>query len=221
MKKPTKLIMNALIADLRAMPAKRPLTYGESLQFARFQAARVRRWADATEPAINLVWLLNQRAVPVNLVPSYKLSEESGLTTDQVTGRLEMFINENEPAVRQRFTLAHEFKHVLDFDDAPLLHAALASGNDEIKKNLIEAIANEFAGHLLMPKPLVTSAWFKCQNVSLLANLFDVSVEAMTRRLTKLGILGTPQRRPHTYFRQSGSLLFPVELEMDTNLSVA
>src|SRR5262245_6671919 len=107
-----------LIERLRALAPKRPLTYSESVKVARWQASRLRMWDGAHDPAINLAWLLNQRAVPVQLVASYKLGEESGLTTDQIGGKLQMFINESEPHVRQRFSLLHEFKHVLDFDDA-------------------------------------------------------------------------------------------------------
>jgi len=118
MKTPTKIAMRQLLSELRGIAPHRPLTYGESLQVARVQAARLRRWAEATEPDINLIWLVRQRLVPVSFVPSYKLGEQSGLTTDRVSGRLEMFVNHSEPELRQRFSLLHEFKHVLDFDDA-------------------------------------------------------------------------------------------------------
>jgi hypothetical protein len=207
MNQPTRREIDGLIAALRAVAPKRPLTYGESLQVARLQASKLRTWAKATaSPDINLVWLLNQTAVPVNLVASHTLGEESGLTTNAISGKLEMYLNSSEPAQRQRFSLLHEFKHVLDFADADRLHAALGSGIKKVQADQIELIANEFAGQVLMPKRLVVSAWLKTQNLALTANLFNVSLEAMKTRLTKLGLLGEIKPRPRTYFRINGPM---------------
>jgi len=203
MKTPTKAVMRALITDLRTIAPKRPLTYGESLQVARVQASRLRRWAGAEKPDINLIWLVKQRQVPVRFVPSYKLGEQSGLTTDQVAGRLEMFINDGEPPLRQRFSILHELKHAIDFDDAPVLHAQLGRGNHTVKGTMIEAIANDFAAHVLMPTPLVKREWFAWRDLATVANIFNVSTEAMGRRLEKLGILGDPRPVPRAYFRRT------------------
>lgn len=202
MKKLTNTEMKALLSELRGVAPKRPLTYGESLRVGRIQAVRIRRWAKHRKPEINLIGLVEQQVIPVNFVPSHKLGEESGLTTDQVTGRLEMFINENEPPLRQRFSLLHELKHAIDFDDAPTLHAKLGRGNAEVQAGQIEAIANDFAAHVLMPTPLVKREWLAWRELSLVANVFNVSVEAMATRLEKLGILGDPKPKPRIYFRR-------------------
>jgi hypothetical protein len=206
--------MHRLLAELRNLAPPRPLTYGESLQLARVQAWHLRQWMGAgDEPAINLLWLVRQRAVPVSFVPSYKLGEESGLTTDHFGGRLQVFINEGEPRVRQRFSLLHEVKHVLDFPDAARLHSRLGSGNAEVKANMIEWIANEFAGHVLMPTRLIKRMWFRTQNVELMARLFNVSPEAMTTRLSVLGLIGEPKPAPRGYFRAAG--LRPAGVEQE------
>jgi hypothetical protein len=207
MKYVTKPKMFELIGKLRALAPKRPLSYGESLQVARIQAARVRSWLDSNQPAINLIWLRQQRAVPVNFVPSYRLGEDSGLTTNQISGRLEIYVNEQEPRQRQRFTALHEFKHALDFDDAATLHTRLGSGDARRQAMQIELICNEFAGHVLMPTPLVKRVWFQTQDVTLCANLFNVSPEAMSKRLTVLGLIGKPQSTPRSYFRRPGLLV--------------
>lgn len=198
--------IDQLIARLRAIAPKRPLSYGESLQVGRRQAERLRRSLSVAQPDINLMWLIDQQAVPVKFVASHKLGEESGLTTDQITGRLTMFVNESEPRVRQRFSLLHEFKHVLDWRDADQLHARLGSGNASHQAQQIELIANDFAAHVLMPTALVKRWWFKTQHRALLATTFNVSLEAMTTRLTHLGLIGEPAKRPTTYFRRAGSL---------------
>lgn len=196
-----------LLAELRGVAPHRPLTYGESLQLARLQAWRLRQWAGAgDEPNLNLLWLIRQRAIPVSFVPSYRLGEESGVTTDHFGGRLQVFINGGEPHQRQRFSLLHELKHVLDFPDAARLHTRLGSGNAEVKANMIEWIANEFAGHVLMPTKLVKRLWFRSQNAELMASLFNVSPEAMTTRLSVLGLIGEPKPAPRRYFREAGRL---------------
>lgn len=144
--------------------------------------------------------------MPVEFVASHTLHEESGLTTNAISGRLHMYINDNEPHVRQRFSLLHEFKHVLDFADADRLHAKLGSGNAKRQADMIEWIANEFAGHVFMPTGMVKRLWFSTQDVSLLATMFDVSMEAMTTRLEILGLIGQPKPLPKVYFRGNGSL---------------
>ncbi|HJQ08030.1 MAG TPA: ImmA/IrrE family metallo-endopeptidase [Candidatus Saccharimonadales bacterium] len=171
------------------------------------QASRLRQWADATEPDMNLIWLVEQTAVPVHFVASYKLDEQSGLTTNGVEGRLRMFINQSEPAVRQRFTLLHEFKHVLDFDDDEVLHAKLGRGNQKLKKDMIEWIANEFSACGLMPIARVKREWCAWRDLPTVANIFNVSVEAMANRLERLGLIETNKPKPRVYFRRPGLTL--------------
>ena len=204
MKKPTKQAIQIMFNDVRAVMGKRPHTYGESLQAARTQAAKLRLILGVNAPEIDLLWLIDQRAVPVNFVPSYRIGEQSGLTTDYITGKLEIFINEGEPRVRQRFSVLHELKHVLDWPDAHVLHSKLGSGDAELQGKLIEQVANEFAAYVLMPTMLVKRIWFKTQSVQLAATMFNVSAEAMTTRLTKLGLIGEPKPRPRMYFRALG-----------------
>jgi Zn-dependent peptidase ImmA (M78 family) len=124
--------------------------------------------------------------VPVNFVPSYTLGQDSGLTTDEISGRLEIYVNDQEPHVRQRFTLLHEFKHALDFEHADLFYARLGSGDPERHERQVEAIANEFAANVLMPTVLVKRAWFRTQNLSV------------------LGLIGEPKPVPRMYFRSAG-----------------
>jgi len=207
MEKISKTKMRALIDGSRNRAPNRPLTYGESLQVARLQAAYLREQLQMDRPDANLIWLIEQTAVPVHFVPSYELNEDSGLTTDLINGRLEMFINQNEPTVLQRFSLLHEFKHVLDFPNASILHSKLGVGNEKLKGDMIEWIANEFAGQVLMPTPLVKRIWFKTQSLPLAASLFNVSPEAMRTRLERLNLIGDPKPRPRMYFRSAGLVL--------------
>jgi Zn-dependent peptidase ImmA (M78 family) len=215
MKKPTKKEVNELIAELRLLVPDRALSYGDALQIARVQATHVRQWAKAEDPNINLIWLVAQTAVPVNFVPSYTLEEESGLTTDELSGRLEIYINQDEPEARQRFSLLHEWKHTLDFYDADVLYSRFGWGDTEARDGMIEAIANDFAAHVLMPTGLVKRLWFETQNIPKMAKLFNVSMEAMSRRVDKLNLAGETRPRPRTYFRRASSLFVPGEAAGD------
>jgi hypothetical protein len=57
-----------------------------------------------------------------------------------------------------------------------------------------------------MPTMLVKRAWFAVQDIDALGRLFNVSPEAMTTRLEKLGLIGKPDTEPRMYFRQVGVL---------------
>jgi len=195
--------MAALVAELRSLAPKRPLSYGESLQVARLQATRLRRLLDVEKPDMNLIWLVKQRKFPVHFVASFKLGEESGMTTNAVDGKVRMFINEGEPDVRKRFSLLHELKHVLDFDDADLLHKRLGSGDGKRREQQIEWVCNEFAAYALMPTALVKQVWYKTQDVDLAAGMFNVSPEAMSTRLERLGLRDRRPKVLKSYFRRS------------------
>ncbi|MGY1771637.1 ImmA/IrrE family metallo-endopeptidase [Blastococcus sp. SYSU D00813] len=101
-------------------------------------------------------------------------------------GRWLIVLNGAEPLVRQRFSLAHEFKHAIDhrfraelYVDRPGLSAAAQA----------EQAADYFAACLLMPKRWLYAAWADgYQRVSELCRLFGVSPQAMSRRLAHLGL---------------------------------
>lgn len=197
--------MNTLLTQLRAISPRRPLSFGEALRVAGIQAFRIQQWLGGTDARTNLAWLLQQRAVPVHRIPRYRLGDTtSGLTTDAVDGKLQIFVNQNEPHVRQRFTLAHELKHVLDFYANDTIYRRLGSGNAMRHHDQIEAVCNHFAAHLLMPTARFKRAWFRSQDVAQLAKQFYVSHEAVMVRLDKLGLSDEPQPPSRAFFRRSG-----------------
>nr|MDZ8063829.1 ImmA/IrrE family metallo-endopeptidase [Nostoc sp. EkiNYC01] len=110
-------------------------------------------------------------------------------------------INSKHHINRQRFTIAHEFGHYL-------LHSQLAKiffdestvffrdkeASEGIKYQEIEA--NQFAAELLMPELILREKIvqqpldaFDEAAIKQLANEFEVSVQALTIRLTKLGLI--------------------------------
>lgn len=86
---------------------------------------------------------------------------------------------------RRRFTLAHEFKHVLDHPFTRTLYP----GHIERESPQAEAMCDYFAACLLMPRLWVKRLWTGgLQDIDHLAARFRVSPAAMSLRLSQLGI---------------------------------
>ena len=98
-----------------------------------------------------------------------------------------IFINDNDPETRQKFTLAHElghfFLHMKDDADGVII-------SFRGDKNPIEREADIFAAELLMPKHLIEQEHrdIPFPTASYLASQFGVSKEAMRYRLDEMGL---------------------------------
>lgn len=193
----------SVLAVLRALVPRRALEPGQAEYVAELQANRLLELAGLPEPPIpdeliaDLPRILVRRDVDL---------PASG-STHWDNGRWVISINGSEPQTRQRFSAAHELKHVLDdrfrdviYQDRPGLSAAQQS----------ELAAEYFAACLLMPKRLVRRAWYDgVQRISELSELFAVSPQAMHRRLRHLGLLADYERcgsnRPARWQRAGGA----------------
>ena len=116
-------------------------------------------------------------------------------------GRTTIGVNENHHPNRQRFTLAHELGHFLlhsntssIFIDASIIFFRDGTSSDGSKAQEIEA--NAFAAELLMPEKHLREIInnqpldaFDAGAVRRLAAQFGVSAQALTIRLTKLGLI--------------------------------
>lgn len=115
-------------------------------------------------------------------------------------------VHEKHPRVRKRFTIAHEIgHHVLGHQSQRGDHVHVDRGNFISQRgprastglDPKEIEANQFAAALLMPATLVRKEVALLvdkhalldSDVGSLAELFDVSEQAMTIRLTTMGIL--------------------------------
>lgn len=111
-------------------------------------------------------------------------------------------VNSRHSPTRQRFTMAHELGHYMlhrstanIFFDESLLFFRNQRSSEGTKRQEIEA--NNFAAELLMPEPAIRQRLeepidaFNEEEVEKLASEFKVSSQALTIRLTKLGLLST------------------------------
>jgi Zn-dependent peptidase ImmA (M78 family) len=101
-------------------------------------------------------------------------------------------LSADEPAVRQRFSLMHEFKHVLDHTTKQYLYG---DRPHQTAAEQAERVADYFAACLLMPKRVIKSLWYQGQqNIGQLAQTLQVSPAALRYRLNQLGLTDPPPR---------------------------
>ncbi len=119
----------------------------------------------------------------------FKSSDIAGILHKE-NGKTTIYVNSTDPDKRKRFTIAHElghyFLHLNNKDDALVVEYRTINnnGNDEKEKE-----ANSFAAALLMDEVLVKSLWNDLKSVQAIADIFQVSYEAMGYRLNNLGLI--------------------------------
>lgn len=188
-----------LLRKLRTTMPIRALAYYEHLIIAERQATQLLAELEQTEPGVSLDWLTDDslKNVDVVMTPRWRMESLSGMTTWR-DGRWVIGINKGQPQARRRFTLAHEWKHVIDAHRDKITY-------QKITPDQRERIADYFAACYLMPKLWVRRVWARgLQDPEALAGLFKVSEPAMRRRLTYLQYLDDEPHRPtKTYFRMT------------------
>ena len=173
-----------LVASVRRLMPDRALSFPEACRVAERQAHEIlKRW-DYDSPPFPEALITELPRIDVQRVGSLVASG----ATRWSQGAWRIRINAADSAARQRFTLAHEFKHVLDAPVESVIHARLQTGSGHERQ--VEAICDHFAACLLMPKRWVTQAWYAGhQDLGELAWLFEVSQQAMLIRLQTLGLI--------------------------------
>lgn len=183
----------SVLYRLRRLAPRRPLTQYEAYRVAELQANRLLSWSGVTEfgtpsdivSGLPFLEVALRRDLPV-----------SGLT-NWFKPRWLILLNGTEPAVRQRFSLMHEFKHIIDHEGIDYLYP----GNwIQDSNRRAELVADYFAACLLMPKRLVKRCYGQgMHEVSELAGAFGVSTVAMAVRLQQLRLVDPTPRCDHGY----------------------
>ncbi len=190
---------NSTLFRLRALMPRRPLSHHESLRVAELQANRLLELTGVREPGTPSEIVSGLPFVEVGVRPDLPVS---GLT-NWFKPRWLILLNANEPPGRRRFSLMHEFKHILDHDGIGYLYPNTPFLDSDQRA---EAVADYFAACLLMPKRLVKRRFGQGQQrVGELAAEFGVSPVAMQVRLQQLGLADAPRRCDRPY-RSVGQL---------------
>lgn len=178
-----------VIAQLRDFVPIRPLSRIEALQLAERQALTFLHLVGVTEAPVSERVIADLPRVNVRRISPFPVSG----ATHWVNGIWEIVVNGAEPITRQRFSLAHELKHVLDHRFIQVLYTG--EPNLDERHRWIEQTCDYFAGCLLVPRPLLKRAWTSgIQGLGELARQFHVSHAAMQTRLSQTGLV-EPTRR--------------------------
>ena len=180
----------SVLKQLRSLMPSRQLTFGEALQVAERQANRLLDLHHLSCPAVPIEIITEQPRIRV--VQSYDLPASGSAHWDGQDWIITL--NAAEYNLRQRYTVCHEYKHLLDHP-VRMTTIRRSTGSRSDHDEAIEKIADYFAACVLMPKAWVKRAFYSgIQNVELLAANFHVSPKAMSYRLNELG-LTTPVDR--------------------------
>lgn len=173
----------SVFRTLRSLMPARVLSYAEALQRAELQANRLLSLHSVTAPGVPIEIVTELPRVRVE--QNYDLPVSGSAHWDG--GFWVITVNGAEYSLRQRFSVMHEFKHILDH---PTRH--LIQGDPGRKLNpsaMAEKVADYFAACVLMPKAWVKSAFCnQSQSVEVLAEMFQVSQKAMSFRLSQIGL---------------------------------
>lgn len=130
----------------------------------------------------------------------------SGLIHLNTSGNPIIGINSFHPETRKRFSIAHELGHLvlhskfendLYIDDEKLSYVAFRDEKSSEGTDVKEIEANLFAAELLMPEEFLVEDFIKAVKeysdaedaIGVLAERYQVSIQALTIRLNKLGMI--------------------------------
>ncbi|SIM22418.1 ImmA/IrrE family metallo-endopeptidase [Mycobacteroides abscessus] len=192
----------SVLALLRAcVPPRDDITFAEALQIAERQATKLLELQDITDgpvPDTVVTGIPHIRVIPTARLGSSTAADGASMW-DTKTRRWVILLNRANTVQRQRSTLAHEFKHILDhpIDNLYKTTRRLTSTRQA------EHAANYFAGCLLIPREFLHRAWHSgIRSPGALATLFQASEHAITVRLRQTGLIDQIHRAGHTkYFR--------------------
>ena len=146
-----------------------------------------------SRPACSLLKILEEEmGIKIIFLP-LDSDISGGSTIDEEFG-LAVLVNSNDAPWRRNFDLAHEFFHLITWDD---FSPEEIYQNDSFGKNRIEQLADVFASSLLLPENEVRDEFEKRTvdksisylNLVHIARDFEVSIEALLWRLVNLGLL--------------------------------
>lgn len=191
----------SVLDQVRTLAPQRPLALGEAYFLAEQQAARLVHLLGISAPHVSYDKLLELPGITVKVEPKYRM-QHAGLSRYR-NGQWLILVDQNDVYGRRRFTLGHEFKHVIDDPLEDILYANLGYGDPQVRQRQVEALCQHFAACFLMPRDWVTAAWLNgIHDIYNLASLFQVSTSAMEIRLKKLGMWNAePERDVRTFFR--------------------
>jgi predicted transcriptional regulator len=199
-----------IVRALRELMPVRQLEDHEARSVAERQATKLLVLLGMSQAPVDLSLLTDLPRIEVRVDSRLARLGISGLS-ESARGQWCITINRTDAITRRRFTLAHEFKHVLDHPFVRALYPRFP----ERENPQAEKLCDYFAACLLMPRPWVKRLWTTgVQDIDGLAARFRVSPAAMSLRLQQLGLIDRQRRCPATltgpdvsrYFRNASAV---------------
>jgi Zn-dependent peptidase ImmA (M78 family) len=175
--------MRSTITRLRDIMPLRRLSRAESLRVAEAQARRLLRLSEVSEPPVNDDVIARLPHIQIERVKA----AQAYAATEWSHGRWLIILNGAESRGRQRWSLAHELKHILDHPFVTIVYPR----RDEC---IAERACDYFAACLLMPSRWVRPAWADARDIRILARRFGVTPQAVLVRLLQLGLIEPTSR---------------------------
>ena len=178
----------SVLARLRALAPSHTLTLDEALLLAERQANLLLGLSGGPVVPVPSSMVSDQPRITVEHDPSLPSEAASGCSDwDSHRRTWVISLNPTEPRRRRRFTVLHEYKHIIDHPAPGIRPSRYA-----YQRPVAEIVADYFAGCVLIPKRLLAAAYYDgIQRPADLAQLFDVSQEAIRVRLAQIGLAGT------------------------------
>jgi hypothetical protein len=161
------------------------MTRDEALRLAERQAALLLELGCGVVVPVPSSIVTDQPRITVEHDPALPAHAASGCSDwDSRRRTWVISLNPTEPRRRRRFTVLHEYKHILDHP-----HPGIRPSRYTYQRPVAEIVADYFAGCVLVPKRLLAAAYYDgIQSRRDLAQLFDVSQEAVAVRLLQIGL---------------------------------
>jgi len=185
---------STIVRELRELMPVRQLEAHEARSVAERQATKLLTLLGMSEAPVDVSLLIALPRIDVRVDARLARLGISGLS-ESSRGYWRITINRADAITRRRFTLAHEFKHVLDHPFTRTLYPRYT----ERENPQAEVLCDYFAACLLMPRPWVKRLWTGgLQDIDGLAARFRVSPAAMQRRVEQIGLVDRQRRCPAT-----------------------
>jgi IrrE N-terminal-like domain len=175
--------LSEVVPRLRALAPYETISHADAHTVAEQQATLLLRLTRVDSPPVPLAIITRLPGLDFDWREGWPLS---GTAIRARPHHWQIVIAADEPHIRKRFSVAHEFKHVLDDPVIDRWHGHLAAKHRHLKA---ERLCNYFAACLLMPKTWLENDLQRGrQNAWKLAERYDVSLRAMRTRLFELGL---------------------------------
>lgn len=179
---------SSTLGALRSLIPQRQISFRETLSIAELQATRLVSLLQAGPDGVREHHIAGLPRIRI----SYQDLPVSGTSHWNGTDWI-ITISNSDSAARQRFTLLHEYKHIIDHGRQDRLYAGTRSHRPAEQAELA---ADYFAGCVLVSKRALKWAWGSgIQQPAELADHFGVSRAAIRVRLAQTGLDRLDDRR--------------------------